>query len=317
MDIQDLRILARVAAVQNLSAVGLELGLTPGTISKRIQSVEDDLKVRLFDRTTRSIRLTEEGQLFLARVSRILEELELARAEVEDNTAAPRGRLKIAAPVDLGRRSVAPLVCEFMRAYPEIDVHVDLTDRLVNLQEDGYDIAIRTGVLSDSALIAKRLASDPQVVVASPDYIARAGTPRAPEDLDRHACLVLCEQWTWSFARDDGERLVRVAGRLRSNSVDVLRHAALEGQGLIRVSQLRVEDDIAAGRLVRVLPEYDCTGKSAVWALYPSTKHVLPRLRVLLDFLAEWFRAETPGSPVSASVHRLAPSAPAGARLAG
>lgn len=310
MDIQDLRILARVAAVQNLSAVGLELGLTPGTISKRIQSVEDDLKVRLFDRTTRSIRLTDEGQLFLARVERILAELDLGRAEVEGNTASPRGRVKIAAPVDLGRRAIAPLVCEFMRAYPEIDVHIDLTDRLVNLQEEGYDIAIRAGVLSDSALIAKRLAPDPQIVVASPRYLAGAGTPRAPGELDRHSCLVLCEQWSWVFERGGEEMVARVGGRLRSNSLDVLRHAALEGHGILRVSEMRVEDDIAAGRLVRLFSEYDVTGKSAVWALYPSAKHVLPRLRVLLDFLADWFRPDAPGQPM----RRLAP---AGERLAG
>lgn len=311
MDIQDLRILARVAALQNLSAVGLELGLTPGTISKRIQSVEDDLKVRLFDRTTRSIRMTEEGRLFLARVERILAELDLGRAEVEGSTASPRGRLKVAAPVDLGRRSIAPLVCEFMSAYPEIDIHVDLTDRLVNLQEEGYDIAIRTGVLSDSALIAKRLAPDPQVIVASPRYLASAGTPRAPADLDSHSCLVLCDQWSWGFERNGEETAVRIGGRLRSNSVDVLRHAALDGQGLLRVSAMRVEDDIAAGRLVRLLADYDVSGKSAVWALYPSAKHVLPRLRVLLDFLADWFRPDA-GGP---GLRRIA--AAAGQRLAG
>src|SRR6202008_4639942 len=145
MDIQDMRIFARVAAVGNLSAVGTELGLTPGTISKRIQALEDDLSARLFDRTTRSIRITEEGAAFLAHVLRILSEIEAARASVDDRVSKPKGRLKIAAPACLGQRYLAPALCEFARLYPDIDVHVDLRDRQVNLQEEGYDIAIRTG----------------------------------------------------------------------------------------------------------------------------------------------------------------------------
>ena len=177
MDIQDMRIFARVAAVQNLSAVGTELGLTPGTISKRIQALEDELSARLFDRTTRSIRITEEGATFLGHVERILSEIEAARASVDDKVSKPKGKLKIAAPACLGRRYVAPALCEFVRAFPEIDVQVDLHDRQVNLQEDGYDVAIRTGALSDSSLIAKRLAPDRHVIAASPAYLARAGRP--------------------------------------------------------------------------------------------------------------------------------------------
>ena len=143
MDIQDMRIFARVAAVQNLSAVGSELGLTPGTISKRIQALEDELSARLFDRTTRSIRITEEGATFLAHVERILSEIEAARASVDDRVTKPKGKLKISAPACLGRRYVAPALCEFMREYPDIECEVDIADRPVNLQEDGYDVAIR------------------------------------------------------------------------------------------------------------------------------------------------------------------------------
>src|SRR6516225_2690681 len=196
MDIQDMRIFARVAAVQNLSAVGTELGLTPGTISKRIQSLEDELSARLFDRTTRSIRITEEGVAFLAHVERILSEIEAARASVDDKVTKPKGKLKIAAPACLGRRYVAPALCEFVRAFPEIDVQVDLHDRQVNLQEDGYDVAIRTGALSDSSLIAKRLAPDRHVIAAAPSYLTRAGCPLAPRseehtsELQSHVNLV-------------------------------------------------------------------------------------------------------------------------------
>jgi DNA-binding transcriptional LysR family regulator len=298
MDIQDMRIFARVAAVQNLSAVGIELGLTPGTISKRIQSLEDELSARLFDRTTRSIRITEEGAAFLCHVERILSEIEAARASVDDKVSKPKGRLKIAAPACLGRRYVAPALCEFVRAYPEIDVHVDLHDRSVNLQEDGYDVAIRTGQLSDSSLIAKRLASDRHVVVAAPAYLARAGRPIAPEDLAHHQCLMLGEGRQWAFAKDGVERTVRVNGPLRSNNGELLARAAVDGLGLIRSSELEVLCELRSGKLVQVLPDFVVATNSALWALYPSAKHLLPRMRALLDFLADWFRDARHGTGI-------------------
>ena len=300
MDIQDMRIFARVAAVQNLSAVGTELGLTPGTISKRIQALEDELSARLFDRTTRSIRITEEGAAFLGHVERILAEIEAARASVDDKVSKPKGRLKIAAPVGLGRRYVAPALCEFVRAFPEIDVQVDLHDRQVNLQEDGYDLAIRTGALSDSSLIAKRLAPDRHMVAASSAYLARAGRPLVPEDLVHHQCLVLGETRQWSFSKDGVESTARVNGALRSNNGELLCRAAVDGLGLIRASELEVLCELRSGKLVQVLTDYEVATNAALWALYPSAKHLLPRMRALLDFLAEWFRDAKSGSAIPA-----------------
>jgi DNA-binding transcriptional LysR family regulator len=290
MDIQDMRIFARVAAVQNLSAVGLELGLTPGTISKRLQSLEDELSARLFDRTTRSIRITEEGAAFLGHVERILSEIEAARASVDDKVTKPKGKLKIAAPACLGRRYVAPALCEFVRTFPEIDVQVDLHDRQVNLQEDGYDLAIRSGALSDSSLIAKRLAPDRQVVAASAAYLARAGRPMTPDDLARHQCLLLGDTRQWSFAKEGVESSVRVNGAIRSNNGELLCRAAVDGLGLIRASELEVLCELRSGKLVQVLSGYESASNAALWALYPSAKHLLPRMRALLDFLADWFR---------------------------
>jgi len=290
MDIQDMRIFARVAAVQNLSAVGNELGLTPGTISKRIQALEDELSARLFDRTTRSIRITQEGAALLAHVERILSEIEAARASVDDKVRKPKGKLKIAAPACLGRRYVAPALCEFVRAYPEIDVHVDLHDRQVNLQEDGYDLAIRSGVLSDSSLIAKRLAPDRLIIAGSPAYLARKGRPQRPEDLAHHNCLMLGDTRQWSFSEDGAETTVRVNGSLRSNNGELLCRAAAEGLGLIRASEFEVLCELRSGKLVQVLSEFEVANNAALWALYPSSKHLVPRMRALLDFLATWFR---------------------------
>jgi DNA-binding transcriptional LysR family regulator len=186
MDIQDMRIFARVAALQNLSAAGAELGLTPSTISKRVQALEDELAARLFDRTTRSLRITGEGQAFLAHVRRILAEVEAARASVGDRMSKPKGKLRIAAPAGVGRRYVGPALCTFVAEYPRVEVQLDLKDRPVSLQEDGYDVAVWAGALSDSSAIAKRLAPDRQILAAAPVYLKRRGPPRRPEDLAAH-----------------------------------------------------------------------------------------------------------------------------------
>jgi DNA-binding transcriptional LysR family regulator len=177
-----------------------------------------------------------------------------------------------------------------MRIYPDIEVHIDLSDPIVNLQEEGYDMVVRTGALLDSNLIAKRPAPDRQIIAASSAYLMKYGTPQRPEELSDHSCLILGDASQWTFERNGREISVRVGGRLRSNNGDLLRHAAMEGYGLIRTSELRVAPCIKSSALCRVLPDYDVAAFSAVWALYPKSKFVLPKLRVLLDFLGDWFR---------------------------
>jgi DNA-binding transcriptional LysR family regulator len=290
VDIQDFRIFARVAAVQNLSQVGTDLGLTPGTISKRLQALEDDLGVRLFDRTTRSIRITEEGATFLGYAERILTEFDHARALLGESVARPKGRLRLAVPTTIGTGPFVGAIEQFMRAYPEVQVQVDITDRPINLQDDGYDVAIRTGHLSDSSVIAKRLAEDPQVLVASPAYLERAGRPARPEDLSTHACLAHVDSSQWMFRRSGADVQVRPGGTLRSNSSEYLLASAIAGGGIAQVSAARAEHDLVTGRLTRVLETYEVAPESAIWAVYPSNRHVLPKLRLLLDTLAEWFR---------------------------
>ena len=297
MDVQDMRIFARVAAVRNLSAVGSELNLTPGTISKRIQALEDDLGARLFDRNTRSIHITEEGQKLLEYVSRILLEIEGARAAVGVNVEQPRGKLRISAPVSLGD-VVAPAICAFMSLHAEIDVQIDLTDRIVNLQEDGYDVVIRKGMPQDSGLIRKPLAADVQVVVASPLYLKEHGTPTVPADLQRHSCLLLGEGSLWEFVRNGKAEAVRVSGRLRSDNGEMLLYGARAGLGIMRVSKSRVNRMIADDFLKPILEDFEVSNNSTICALYPSTKYVLPKLRVFLNFLGDWFREPPPAEPL-------------------
>lgn len=290
MDIQDLIIFARVSALQNLSAVGTELGLTPGTISKRIQALEEALAVRLFERTTRSIRITDEGRRFLEHVERILSELDQARSSMANSAGKPVGKLKVSAPQLVGRLYVAPLLAGFLGAYPDVEVQFDMTDRCVNLHEEGYDIAIRSGALNDSTLIAKRLANDRIVVAASPAYLAAHGTPMAPEQLVAHQCLALGDTWTWAFVNAGLEVPIRIAARLRSDSSEALRIAALDGQGLMRSTEMNIADELTTGKLVPVLESHIDNSSTGIYALYVSGRHVLPRQRVFLDHLADWFR---------------------------
>lgn len=294
MDIQDLRIFARVAAVQNLSAVGAELDVTPGTISKRLQALEDELRVKLFDRTTRSIRITAEGAKFLEHTNRILVEVDAARAAVSEHIDQPAGRLKIAAPTSLARQLVAPALSSFIATYPEIDLRVDLTDRPVNIMEEAYDAVIVSGQLADSTLIARRLAPDRHIIVASPAYVAKHGAPSTPSEIDQRDCLVMGQSRTWVFRRNGAEETIRVAGRLQSDDADLLRWAAVEGSGILRVSAHNAVTDVAEGRLIVLLPDYEVVTKSAIWIVYSNSRHVLPRLRALLDHMANWARENLP-----------------------
>jgi len=199
-------------------------------------------------------------------------------------------------------------------------VQVDLQDRPVNLQEDGYDIAIRTGTLSNSTLIAKRLAPDRHIIAASPAYLARKGRPTQPEDLARHDCLVLGDRMQWPFSKNGLETSVRIQGPIRSNDGELLCQAAQDGLGLIRASELVVLAELRSGRLTQVLSDYEVGSNAAVWALYPSSKHLLPRMRALLDFLGAWFRdlaSDQTSAPLLATSNRAAavngrPQAPAG-----
>ncbi len=290
MDLKDLKIFARVAALQNLSAVAQELGVSAGTISKRIQALEDELAVRLIGRTTRSSRLTEEGRMFLVRVERVLAEMDLACDEIRANTGRPAGHISISAPTSLLRQIINPALVSFVQAFPDIDVRVDISDDVANLHEQGYDAAIRTGTLADCTLKAKRLASDRVILVASPDYVAKHGAPQRPADLETHTCLLQGDARTWMLHRGEEALSVRVSGRLASDNGVFLLSAALDGAGVLRTSELAVLDELQSGALLPVLPEYELAPDAGIWAVYPNAKHTMPRLRVFLDHLADFCR---------------------------
>lgn len=301
MDIDDLRIFVRVAALQSLSAVGTEIGLTAGTISKRLQALEQELSARLFDRTTRSVRITSEGRLFLAHAERILDSVEQARSEIELNAGRACGKLRLAAPTHLGARFLGPAISAFLASYPDIEVQLDLLDRPINIHDEGYDVVIHSGPLADSTLIAKRLAPDPRVLVAAPAYLAKTGTPRTAKDLEHHQCLALPNERQWALRHAGADAMVTVQGRFTSNSTELLKAAVLGGHGILLAPRAGVAAELIERRLVQVLPDHEAVGESSIHALYSSARHQPPRLRALLDFLAEWMRKDVhPDKPATA-----------------
>lgn len=288
-----------VKAVESgsFSAAARALGLTPSAISKLITRLEDRLGARLLNRTTRRLGLTEEGEAFYQRARPILAEIEAAEGAVSQLRAAPRGQLKINAAASFAQNWVVPLIPEFMDRYPEVSIDLTLSDSIVDLVEEGVDVAIRIAELADSSLIARRLAPGHRAICASPEYLARHGAPETPDDLARHNCLTLSLPSSlneWEFDGPNGRRRVRITGTFRANNAIALHRAALAGLGLMRGSRFLVGADIKAGRLVPVLSQFACPGESAIYAVYPHSRHLSPKVRAFVDFLVERFTPVPP-----------------------
>jgi len=267
------------------------LGLSKAAVSRHVADLEARLGVRLIHRTTRRLSLTEEGELFLARSRELIAGVEAAEAELGARGGAARGLLRINAPVSFGIRHLAPLWPEFQAQYPEVRLDVELADRIVDLLEEGYDLAIRIAELPSSTLIGRRLATTRIVLCASPEYVNRHGEPAEPADLANHARIAYSYSGTgneWRFDGPGGETRVRIDARLVSNNGETCRAAALAHQGIILQPTFLVGDDLAAGRLIELLPEYR-SQELGIYAVYPTRKHVAPKVRAMIDFLTHRF----------------------------
>lgn len=298
MDIAtQMMIFARAVQEGGFSAAARALDLTPSAVSKQISRLEDRLGVRLLNRTTRHIGLTEEGREFYERCARITAEIEDAAEAVTALQGHVQGNLRIASTVAFAKHLVLPLIPEFLRRYPELRVLLEVTDRAVDLIEEGVDVAIRfTEQLTDPSLVARRLAINRRVICAAPSYIDAHGVPQTPDDLLKHNCLSLYTVSSfndWEFDGPQGTRVLHVAGNFETNSADALYHAALAGLGIVRLSTYLVGADIKAGRLVRLLPEY-VHEKASILAVYPHRRHLSPKVRAFVDFLVEKFTPVPP-----------------------
>ncbi|HEX7384178.1 MAG TPA: LysR family transcriptional regulator [Burkholderiaceae bacterium] len=277
-----------VAAKGSLTAAAQAEGVAPAVIGRRIDALEARLGVRLLLRTTRRITLTHEGSAFLEDCQRLLADLANAEASVSAGGVKASGHLRITAPAGFGRRHVAPLVPRFIELHPDVSVSLNLSDRVVDIVNEGFDCAVRVGDLADSALVSVRLADNRRLCVATPGYLERAGTPRHPNELARHRCLALSSDASqtrgWAF-RVDGELVhLRPGGRMDCNDGQVLHDWCLQGHGIAWRSTWEVAGDIAAGTLVSVLDEF-AAPPSGIYAVIAQRKHLPLRVRLWIDFL--------------------------------
>ncbi|MBB3458925.1 DNA-binding transcriptional LysR family regulator [Rhizobium sp. BK313] len=288
----EMDVFALVAELHSFSAAARKLQLSPSAVSKLVTRLEDRLGTRLLVRTTRSLQLTPEGEVYLERAQRILAEIEETERMVAAGGAAiPRGRLRVSASVAFGVGFVVPLIPDFLTTYPEIELDVSLTDSVIDIVGERADIAIRAGTLRDSSLKARKLLESRRVVVASPNYLVRQGLPLTPDDLDRHNCLTFNFRPTaegWPF-RDpaSGSHFVRIVyGNLLANNGPTVRELCIAGLGLARIGQYHVQSDLDAGRLIAVLEDYNPEDIEPIHAVYAGHDHLAARIRAFIDFLA-------------------------------
>jgi len=295
VDISDWGVFARAAELGSLSAAGRDLRLSAAVVSNRLAKLEKHLGVRLLNRTTRRVSMTEEGEIFYGHCTRILKEIETVEAAVTAGREQPRGAVTVTAPAGFGRRHVAPFVPRFTALYPDIQLRLHLTDRLTDLVESGTDLAIRIADLKSFSFIARKLAPNRRVLVASPAYLAARGEPLAPDDLLGHNCLLLrfpgSQQYQWNLKGSDGPRSLSVSGNMDSDNGEVLTDWCRDGAGIALKSYWEVGEDIAAGLLKTVLPGWP-PAAHAIYAVYPGGRLLPPRVRAFIDFLAQLYKPE-------------------------
>jgi LysR family transcriptional activator of dmlA len=289
---EDLRVFLTVIRKAGFAAAADELGLSPAYVSKRIQILESTLSTRLLHRTSRRVALTEDGERVQRWAVRILEDFQLLHDELCEAHAAPRGRLHLCSSFGFGRNHVAPAVSKLAELYPDLEIRLDLFDRVVDIVNEGFDLEIRVGDDIPGQHIGRQLVSNRRILCAAPDYLQRRGTPQALAELEQHDCLVLKERdnafGIWQMECGDQHDSVRVRGPLSSNSGEIVLQWALDGRGVLLRSMWDVKPLLEQGRLVQILPDY--TQSANVWAVYPTRLANSGKLRVCVEFLQEHFR---------------------------
>jgi DNA-binding transcriptional LysR family regulator len=269
-----------------------ELSLSPSGVSRIVTRLEERLGVRLVQRTTRSLSLTEAGSAFHARATQILEDLQEAEAEVQKATTQPRGNLRVTASLMFGQRYVMPLLEEILQRFPDLAIDLTLTNRFVDIIDEGIDLAIRIGALSDSRLIARRLCANQRVLVASPRYIERHGAPGHPEELSQHECIVytgFAKPREWKLIGPDGPVTVSINGRIATNNMEAVYDTSIRGLGISVGPTMSAFQPLLSGELVRLLGDY-MFEPSAIFAVYPSARQLSTKVRAVVDFLVEKFQ---------------------------
>jgi len=300
-NIADLRVLVQTARGGTLTAAARALGITPAAASATLKRLEAQLGARLFERSTRAMRLTPQGQILLDYAARAFELLDEGQSQVHADRATLVGTVRVAAPSDLTRNVLLPLLDEFMQAHPGVQLQLSVADRVLDVTRDEVDLAIRYGTPADSRLVARTLAAARPVCSAAPDYLRRHGTPSTPQELAQHNCITFDRggrrHRAWRFCRDGQWTEVRVDGDRSVDDASLAREWAIAGRGIILKSEIDQRRDLASGALVALLADWD-TEPYPLHALLPSGRFVPKRVRALVDFLVERFSA-APGASAS------------------
>jgi LysR family transcriptional activator of dmlA len=289
----DLAFFVLLAKLGSMSATARELGVTPPAITKRLSLMEQKLGVRLVNRTTRRISLTNEGETYLAQSAQILHQIREMEESISSGRAAPKGLLRVNATPGFGRTRIAPIVSRFAHAYPEVEVELHLTDRPISLVEEAYDLAIRFGELPDTRLTARKLMSNKRFLCASPAYLKKAGEPQTPAELHQHRCILHRQNddvyGTWRLQKGKAVELVKVRGAVSSNDGDIVMNWALDGHGIVQRSEWDVAKYLESGRLREIMRDYRLPDAD-LYLYYLSRSNLPAKVRAFIDFVAEEFR---------------------------
>ncbi|WP_428623508.1 LysR family transcriptional regulator [Sedimenticola sp.] len=291
LDFNEMVIFVKVVESGNFTAAAANLGMPKSTVSRKISQLETRLGTRLLQRTTRRVRTTELGALYYERCARLVSEAEEAERAISQCQEQPRGLLRVTMPVDIGISIMPAILREFLHQYPEITLQVDVSDRYVDLVGEGFDMAIRAGVLQDSTLVAHRLYTSRMLICATPDYFIRHGKPLVPADLRQHDCIVFNPSRgseSLKFKGPKGEETVEVGGRLSINNLSAIRGACLTGEAIGMLPEVQCQDLIATGQLVSVLDDW-LVNAGGIYAVYPSPRHLTPKVRSFIAFLDQQF----------------------------
>lgn len=287
----EMRVFSAVVEAGSFTGATRALDMSKAAVSRYVAELEERLGVRLLHRTTRKLSPTTEGEIFFARCRELLDNLDEAEAEITSRSGEASGLLKVNVPVTFGLMYLAPLWPVFLARHPKLDLDITLSDRVVDLVEDGFDLAVRIGQLPSSSLISRKLAATRMVLCASPDYLKRRGEPSAPGELLQHDVIsysLFSSGENWTFTGPEGDVSVKVVPRVRTNSGDTCRAAALQHQGIVLQPTFIVGADLERGSLHEIMSGYRST-ELGVYAVYPSRKFVSPKVRLLIDFLVEAF----------------------------
>lgn len=291
-DISDMEVFVRTVRCGSLSAAARTMDLTPAAVSYRLVKLETSLGTRLLHRTTRRLTLTEDGTEYLHRAERMIAEMEIVAAAVSRRDEVPQGTLKVTVPSSFGRQHIAPVMPKFLKRFPSVRLNLVMNDEMVDIMGQGIDVAIRICELKDSEFIARKLAPDHRVVCASPDYLARHGTPLTPDDLAKHNCLMLSQQPYWTFNGPRGHERVKVSGNFECNNGEAIREAALSGLGIALKATWDIAGAIKNRRLMVVLADYPVASETSIWAVYPSRRNVPAKVTAFVDFMKEHFGSQ-------------------------